>query len=118
MRVLFQFFLTVNIIAAQAGPGLVIVLPGENVELLCNIAGGVPVWMIDGGTGFSPNQLFMGDLPGHNISLDGRNIIVEDIVINDSRNGSNYTCFVPQGLGTPDIQSDPTTLLVAGKIMN
>ena len=57
----------------------------------------------------------MGNLTGHSISLTGRNIIVEDIMMNDDRNGSVYICIVPQGLGTPDIESDPTTLLVAGK---
>ena len=65
---------------------------------------------------YTPNELLMGILPGHNISLpEGRNIIVEDIMLNDSRNGSTYTCIVPQGIGTPDVVSNPTTLLVAGK---
>ena len=55
----------------------------------------------------------MGDLPRHNISLDGRNIIVEDIMMNDDRNGSVYTCVIP--LGIEDLVGDPTILLVAGK---
>ena len=100
----------------QEGPGTVIALPSTNVELLCNVTGGVPNWRVNDGGLFTPNQLFMGNLPGHNISLpDGRNIIVEDIIMNDNRNGSIYTCIVIQGIGTPDLVSDPTTLLVAGK---
>ena len=102
----------------QEGPGTIIVHPGQNIELLCNVTGdGVPRWVVNGGGRYTPNQLFMGVLAGHNISLGGRNIIVEDIIINDSRNGSIYICFMPQALGTPDIVSDPTILLVAGKCL-
>ena len=82
---------------------------------MCNVTGGVASWSVNGGQPYTPSDLFMGDLAGHNISLTGRNIIVEDITMNDDRNGSVYICIIPQGLGTPDIESDPTTLLVAGK---
>ena len=82
---------------------------------MCNVTGEAALWSVNGGPPYSPNGLFMGNLTGHKISLTGRNIIVEDIMMNDDRNGSVYICIVPQGLGTPDIVSDPTTLLVAGK---
>ena len=99
--------------AAQEGPGTVIARPGQDVELLCNVTGGFASWRVNRTT-YTPNQLFSGSLTGHNISLTGRNIIVEDIMINDDRNGSVYICVILQGLGTPDIESDPTILLVAG----
>ena len=51
-------------------------------------------------------------LAGHNRS--GVNIIVEDIMMNDDRNGSVYICILPQ-ISPPDIESDPTTLYVAGE---
>ena len=101
----------------QEGPGTVIVLPGQDVELLCNLnfTGGFALWTINRESVYSPNELFIGRLPGYNISLDGRNIIIEDIMMNDDRNGSNYICIIPQAPPTPDIVSDPTILLVAGK---
>ena len=55
----------------------------------------------------------MGQLTGHNSS--GNNIIVEDIMMNDSRNGSVYICVIPQISPTPDIEGNPTILYVAGE---
>ena len=55
----------------------------------------------------------MGQLAGHNNS--GSNIIVEDIMMNDSRNGRVYICTIPQISPTPDIEGDPTILYVAGE---
>ena len=63
---------------------------------------------------YSLSELFNGGLDGHNIS--GRNILVEDIVLNDLRNGSKYSCIIPQIPPTPDIESNPTFLYVAGEL--
>ena len=62
---------------------------------------------------YTLNELFTGQLAGHNIN--GNNIIVEDIMMNDDRNGSVYICILPQTPPTPDIESDPTILYVAGE---
>ena len=101
-----------HIVAAQEGPGIVIAHPGQDVELLCTVTGGVASWRVNN-TVYTLNQLFTGQLAGHNIT--GNNIIVEDIMMNDDRNGSVYICFIPQMSPTPDIVSDPTILYVAGE---
>ena len=100
-------------VAAQEGPGIVIVHPGENVELLCNLTATVGItWRVNG-ISYTLNELFSGQLTGHNTS--GTNIIVENIMMNDVRNGTNYTCTQPQVPPIPDIVSDPTFLYVAGE---
>ena len=48
------------------------------------------------------------------ISVNGNNLIVENIMINDDRNNTVYQCLTLLGLGIP-IQSDPITLYVAGE---
>ena len=104
-----------HIVTAQEGPGLVIAYPGQDVELLCTVTGfGVAQWRVNG-TSYTFNELLMGQLAGHNITLNADNIIVEDIMMNDSRNGSMYVCFIPGARGAPDNNSDPTILLVAGE---
>ena len=80
---------------------------------MCRVTGGVSQWSINGDI-YTPNDLLSGVLTGHNIT-GNNNIVVEDIVMNDPRNGSIYICFIPQGVGMPDIESDPTTLYVSGE---
>ena len=105
----FCYFHTV---AAQEGPGIVIAYPGQDVELLCAVTGGVPTWRVNN-VAYTQSNLFTGQLARHNIT--GSNIIVENIMMNDNRNGSVYICVIPQTPPTPDIESDPTTLYVAGE---
>ena len=99
-------------VAAQEGPGIVIAHPGQDVELLCTVTGGVPSWRINNVT-YTLSQLFNGQLARHNIN--GNNIIVEDIMMNDDRNGSIYICVIQQIPPIPDIESDPTILYVVGE---
>jgi len=75
------------------------------------VTGGLVVWLIDGGT-FLPSQLRNGMPPGHNIS--GTNILILNLALGDSRNGSKYVCVLPQS-PPPDIESDPAFLYVAGE---
>ena len=89
-------------------------VPGQNVEFECNVTegSGAVQWDVNGLT-FNPLQLFFGNLPGHTINTDNqRNIIVTNIVENDSRHGSVYRCFL---VGPPIVVSDPAFLYVAGK---
>ena len=65
------------------------------------------------GASYTLGQLFIGMPPGHNVS--GTNIVVTDIVLGDSRNGSEYRCVVDQLPPNPEIVSDPAFLYVAGK---
>ena len=66
------------------------------------------------------NNIRNGILTGYTATLDSNNLIVENIMMNDVRNGSEYKCVVipAQGMVTSaDIiaESDPTTLCVAGE---
>ena len=61
-----------------------------------------------------------GILTGHSATVDNSNLIVENIMMNDVRNGSEYRCVIlpAEGLVTfADIiaESDPTILYVAGE---
>ena len=64
----------ITVVTAQEGPGIVITRPGQGVELLCNVTSGIALWSVNGGQPYTPNDLFMGLLAVHNISLTGRNI--------------------------------------------
>jgi len=96
-------------VTAQEGPGTVIVYPGQDVELLCNVTGGT-AWLVNT-VPYGINALLNGILPGY--SSNGMNIIVENVMMNDSRNGSNYRCVVLMGVITNE--SKPTYLYVAGE---
>ena len=66
------------------------------------------------------NAIRNGILFEHNATLDSANLIVENITMNDVRNGSEYICVIipAQGMVTlADIidESDPTFLYVAGE---
>ena len=68
------------------------------------------------------NALHSGILTGYTVTLDSNNLIVENITMNDDRNGSEYRCgIVPaQSMITvADIinESDPTILYVAGEYL-
>ena len=60
-------------------------------------------------------------VPGYNATLYSNNLIIENIKINDDRNGSVYRCVTtPKGISIPSAtdvinESDPTTLYVAGE---
>ena len=61
------------------------------------------------------NALRNGILAGHTTTLGSNNLIVENIMMNDARNGSEYMCVIvpAQGMITiADItdESDPTIL--------
>ena len=99
-------------VAAQEGPGIVIAHPGQDVELLCTVTGAIPSWRVNSVV-YTLTDLFNGTLAGHNTT--GINIIVEDIMMNDNRNGSVYICLIQQIPPIPDIVSDPITLYVAGE---
>ena len=80
---------------------------------MCDVTGaGATAWRISG-TIHLLSKLFTGAVAGHNIS--GRNIIVEDIMMNDVRNGSQYQCEILQNPPDPNIEGNVTILYVAGE---
>ena len=110
------------LVTAQEGPGKVIANPGQNVELLCNLttsAFQIAAWMINYGRPYTIQQLHNGILTGY--SSNGNNLIIENIMMNDVRNDTEYSCVkVPYTISNPlpsDVicESDPTILYIAGE---
>ena len=107
-------------VAAQEGPGIVIAHPGQDVELLCTVA--IPsttqhtvAWIINHNF-YGINALINGILPGYSVDLVNNDLLVQNIVMNDRRNDTEYQCVIVMS-GTTTIlnSSDPTFLYVVGK---
>ena len=75
-------------------------------------------WVIDNVV-YTVEHLHSGILTGY--SSNGNNLIIENIMMNDDRNGTEYICgTVPNTASQPTIgniidESDPTILYVAGE---
>ena len=113
-------------VAAQEGPGIVIAHTGQDVELLCTVtvtSGSQKVgWLVNNVGPYRINALRSGILTGYIATLDSNNLIVENIMMNDVRNDSEYRCVIvpAQGMITvADIidESDPTILYVTGEYL-
>ena len=114
-------------VAAQEGPGIVIAHPGQDIELLCtatsNVTSGdqTAAWLINNAMGpYRINAIRGGILAGHTATLGSHNLIVENIMMNDDRNGSDYRCVIVPAQGTPTladiiVESNPIILYVAGE---
>ena len=66
------------------------------------------------------NALHSDILTGHTTTLNSNNLIIENIMMNDVRNGSDYRCVILirqniSGLVHVLLESDPTLLYIAGK---
>ena len=77
-------------------------------------------WLVNNMGPYRINFIRSVTLTGYSATLESNNLIVENIVMNDVRNGSEYRCVIvpAQGMITvTDIieESDPTTLHVAGE---
>ena len=71
-------------------------------------------WTINHGTPYTVSGLRNGIVAGY--STNGNNLIVENIMMNDDRNNTEYRCVITtQGTTTILRQSDPTILYVAGE---
>ena len=82
-------------------------------------SGNQAAWLVNNVGPYGISALRNGILPGHTTTLGG-NLIVENIMMNDVRNGSNYRCVIvpAQGMVTSANiidESDPTILYVAGE---
>ena len=104
--------------AAQEGPGIVIVRPaGQDVELLCSVAkpGAVQpgaAWIINRNQ-YTVDSLSSGILGGYSADINSNNLVVKNIMMNDNRNSTEYRCVIMSDMTTED--SDPTFLYVAGE---
>ena len=105
--------------AAQEGPGIVIVRPaGQDVELPCSVAkpGAVQpgaAWIINHNQ-YTMASLSIGILAGFSADINSSNLIVKKIVMNDTRNNTEYRCVIIMS-DTITEDSDPTFLYVAGE---
>ena len=106
-------------VTAQQRPGIVIAYPGQDVELLCNVTpsgGQTTAWIINNVV-HTVQQLHNGILTGY--STNGNNLIIENIMMSDDRNDSEYSCVIVPSTrpSLSDIvdESDPTFLYVAGE---
>ena len=106
-------------VAAQQGSSTVIAHPGQDVKLLCTMTPSgsqTAVWIINDIV-YTLQQLHNGILIGY--SSNGNNLIIENIMLNDVRNDTEYICgTVPKSnpivAGMVD-ESNPTILYVAGE---
>ena len=72
-------------------------------------------WIINQ-TFYGINSLNNGTLPGYSADLVHNNLIVENIMMNDDRNGSEYGCAILISGTMPTLNdTDPIFLYVAGK---
>ena len=121
----YYYYLVITV-AAQEDPGIVIAHPGQDVELLCTVtvtdSGSQGVgWLINNSMGpYRINAIRGGILARHTATLGSNNLIVENITMNDDRNGSDYRCVIVPAQGTASLgdiidESDPTILYVAGE---
>ena len=108
------YFFTVT---AQEGPGIVIAHPGQDVELLCTITptgNRTAAWIINYLL-YRIQQLHQGIIAG--FSSNGNNLIIENIMMNDDRNNTEYQCVTVRSTATDSIidWGDSTILYVAGE---
>ena len=103
-------------VATQKIPRIVIAHPGQDVELLCTVTmtSGNPTvsWMINNMTPIGLGTLREGRLAGY--SSNGDNLIVQNVTMNDVRNGSNYNCVITNRIAILR-QSNSTILYVTGE---
>ena len=108
-------------VTAQKGPSIVITHPGQDVELSCTVTPSgsqTAAWIINHVL-YTVQQLHNGIVTGY--SSNGNNLIIENIMMNDIRNDTKYSCVtVPGAVNNPktaDIvnESDLTILYVAGE---
>ena len=80
--------------------------------------GQTAAWVINDGGPYTVQQLHNGILDGY--STNGNNLIIENIMMNDDRNNTEYSCVTVLSTVYPTIadiidESDPTILYVAGE---
>ena len=99
----------VNFIEFVITPTTIILFPGETsaiFECVINPSLIAVSWEVDG-IRYGADELFDGDLPGHNAT--GSNITVLAPV-----NGTKYVCAIPAIPPNSVIKSDPAFLYIAG----
>ena len=112
-----SFYLCKLSVTAQQH-SIVIALPGKDAEILCNLTlsgDKIAAWLIGYSGPYTLKQLHNGIWPGYNSK--GNNLIIENIMMNDDRNETEYQCVTVRSTATKSIidLSDLTILYVAGE---
>jgi len=114
--------MTSNATMEVKGPGRHVVHPGQNVELLCTfndlVVSNITLkarWQIGHVGPYGINALLNDRVPGYSANVDNANIIVENIMMNDGRNGTEYKCVLFNDMGTRLKESDQIILYVVGE---
>ena len=92
-------------------PTTVILFPGEpSAQFLCQVNPSLLTvsWEVNG-MRYVLDQIFGGELPGHNVS--GSNLTVSSPM-----NGTKYVCLIPATPPARPILSDPGFLYIAGEL--
>ena len=93
----------------------VIAHPGQDVELLCSLPTLKGTGWLVGYTGpYGVSSLHNGILDGYSADIHTNSLIILNIMMKDSRNGTEYQCGIVSGSFLEE-ESDPITLYVAGK---
>ena len=93
-------------------PSTIVLFPGDTSTVLaCQVNPNttLPSWEVNG-MNYRLDELFRGDLPGHNVS--GTNITVSMPV-----NGTKYICIIPAVPPNSPILSNPAFLYIAGEVL-
>ena len=79
---------------AVAASNIIIAHPGQDVELSCSLGetSGSIRWLVDHNGPYGVNSLRGGILDGYSAHADSTSIIIQNIMMNDSRNGTEYQC--------------------------
>ena len=87
-------YYTAFVVDAQRRDIIVTAHPGQDVELLCTVTADyynqTAAWLINHVGPYTLQQLRDGILTGY--SSNGSNLIIENIMMNDDRNDTEYNC--------------------------
>ena len=94
----------------------VIAHPGQDVELICQTPENMMIgWLVDSMGPFKVDSLHDGILDGYSASTHTNSIIILNIMMNDSRNGTKYRCGITSGLFLEQ-EIDAFILYVTGEL--
>ena len=95
---------------------IVIAHPGQEVELICNLSQTMDIgWTIDHSVSYGVSSLHNGIMDGYSADIQTNSLIILNITMNDSRNGTEYQCGITDGGPVLQQESDVITLYVTGE---
>ena len=107
--------------SAQEGNIVISAHPGQDVELSCSFGettGNTQTigWLVGGGGPYGINSLSNRVLVGYSAHTHSTSIIIQNITMNDSRNGTEYQCVTIINDNVIQLRSDTVFQLhVAGE---